>query len=63
MSSYTHFIWVLSRKSLLVFPLCTIKQLRIQHNFIFTEVSHHILNHDQRLFYQRARKSHLKLHR
>lgn len=47
--AYIHFIWVLIRKILLVFPSCTVKQLKTLYNILFTEVIHSILYHEQRL--------------
>lgn len=62
MGGYIHFIWVLSRKILLVFLLRTVKQLKILYNVLFTEVIRSILNHEQRLLTEPARP-HLKVHK
>lgn len=61
MGAYIHFIWVLGKKILAVFPLCNVNQLKVLCNILFKEVIHSILNHQQRLLTE-LEGAYLKLH-
>lgn len=61
MGAYIHFIWILGKKILTVFPLFNVKQLKLLYNILLKEAIHSILNYQQRLLTEPG-GAYLKLH-